>query len=90
MQQPDDISDKEFLSAKERNQIADDLSISTGVFGALCVAALVSLGLLLLHGSAILPTAEHPLIARANDAPPSPRAVVAQRFYFDSKAAGQM
>ncbi len=86
----DDISEKEILSAKEKRRIADDLSISTGVLGALCVAALMSLGLLMLYGSNFLPTTGHSLFATNADAPASPRATVAMRFYFDSEPRRQM
>jgi hypothetical protein len=86
----DDISEKEILSAKEKNQIADDLSISTGVFGALCVTALLFLGLFMLHGSPILPTMGHSLFAMKSAPPLSPRAEVAMRFYFDSEPHRQM
>jgi hypothetical protein len=85
MHEFDDISEKEILSARERQQIADDLSVSTGVFSALCVTALLLLGLFMLHGSAILPTMGHNLLAMRSAPPLSPRAVVAMRFYFDSE-----
>lgn len=83
MQELDDISQAEILSAKEKSQIADDLSMSTGVFGALCVTALLLLGLFMLHGSAILPTMGHSLFAMKSNPPLTPRAEVAMRFYFD-------
>ena len=86
----DDISEKEILSAKERRQIADDLSLSTGVFSALCVTALLLLGLFMLHGSAILPTMGHSLFAMKSAPPLSPRATVAMRFYFDNEPRRQM
>jgi hypothetical protein len=86
----DDISEKEMLSAREKRRIADDMSISTGVFGAMCVAALLSLGLLMLYGSDVLPTTGHPLFATNSKAPLSPRATVAMRFYFDNEARRQM
>ncbi len=86
----DDISEKEILSAKERRQFADDLSLSTGVFGALCVTALLLLGLFMLHGSAILPTMGHSLFAMKSAPPLSPRATVAMRFYFDNEPRRQM
>jgi hypothetical protein len=86
----DDISEKEILSAREMRRIADDMSISTGVFGALCVAALLSLGLLMLYGSDVLPKAGHSLFAANTKAPLSPRATVAMRFYFDNEAPRQM
>ena len=86
----DDISEKEILSAREKRPIADEMSISTGVFGALCVAALLSLGLLMLYGSDVLPTAGHSLFAANSKAPLSPRATVAMRFYFDNEARRQM
>jgi hypothetical protein len=79
----DDISEKEILSAREKRRIADDMSISTGIFGTLCVAALLSLGLLMLYGSDVLPTTGHPLFATNSKAPLSPRATVAMRFYFN-------
>ena len=90
MQELDDISEREILSARERQQIADDLSISTGVFSALCVTALLFLGLFMLHGSAILPTMGHSLFAMKAEPPLSPRAEVAMRFYFDSEPHRQM
>jgi hypothetical protein len=83
MRELDDISEKEILSAKAKSEIAEDLSVSTGVFGALCVTALLLLGLFMLHGSTILPTMGHSLFAMKSDAPLSPRAAVAMRFYFD-------
>jgi hypothetical protein len=86
----DDISEKEILSAREMRRIADDMSISTGVFGALCVAALLSLGLLMLYGSDVLPTTGHSLFAANTKAPLSPRATVAMRFYFDNEAPRPM
>jgi hypothetical protein len=70
----DDISGKEILSAKEKQQIADDLSMSTGVFSALCVTALLLLGLFMLHGSTILPTMGHSLFAMKSETPLTPRA----------------
>ena len=85
----DDISEKEILSAREKRRIADEMSISTGVVGALCVAALLSLGLLM-YGSDVLPTAGHSLFAANSKAPLSPRATVAMRFYFDNEARRQM
>jgi hypothetical protein len=90
MQDLDDISEKEILSAKEKQQIADDLSMSTGVFSALCVTALLLLGLFMLHGSAILPTMGHSLFAMKSNPPLTPRAEVAMRFYFDSEPHRQM
>jgi hypothetical protein len=84
----DDISEKEILSAKEKRRIADEMSISTGVLGGLCVAALLSLGLLMLYGA--LPRAGHSLFATNSHAPLSPRATVAMRFYFDNEAHRQM
>jgi hypothetical protein len=89
MQELDDVSEKEILSAKEKSQIADDLSMSTGVFSALCVTALLLLGLFMLHGSAILPTMGHSLFAMKSEAQ-SPRAVIATRFYFDNEPRRQM
>ena len=87
----DERSDKEILSAKEKRRIAEELSIGPGVFAALCVTAVLFLGLFLLRGSAVWPTAGHSLLATAaNVAPPSPRATVAQRFYFDAAAKQQM
>jgi hypothetical protein len=86
----DDISEKEILSAREKRRIADEVSISAGVLGALCVAALMSLGLLMLYGSDVLPTAGHSLFATNSKAPLSPRATVAMRFYFDNEARRQM
>jgi hypothetical protein len=83
MHELDDISEKEILSAREKQQIADDLSMSTGVFSALCVTALLLLGLFMLHGSAILPTMGHSLFAMKSNPPLTPRAEVAMRFYFD-------
>jgi hypothetical protein len=88
--EPDEISENEILSAREKSRIADELSLSTGAFGALSVAALMLLGLFMLHGSAVLPTLGHSLFARANDAQMSPRAVVAMRFYFDNEPRRQM
>jgi hypothetical protein len=85
---PYEFSQKEILSQKERLRIADEMSIGSGVFGALCLSGVLLLGLLILHGYGLLPTAGHSLFA-ANTTP-SPRAVVAQRFYFDSAAARQM
>jgi hypothetical protein len=90
MQARDDISENEILSAKEKQQIADDLSMSTGVFSALCVTALLLLGLFMLHGSAILPTMGHSLLAMKSDKPLTPRAEVAMRFYFDTEPHRQM
>jgi len=84
----DDFSEKEILSPKEKRRIAEELSIAPGVFGALCVSGVLFLGLLILRGDGLLPPAGHSLFA--TNAPPSARAVVAQRFYFDSKAARQM
>jgi hypothetical protein len=86
----DDTSEKEILSAKEKRRIADEMSISTGVLGALCVAALLSLGLLMLYGADVLPKAGHSLFATNSHAPLSPRATVAMRFYFDNEAHRQM
>ena len=83
MRELDDISEKEILSAREKSQIADDLSISTGVFSALCVTALLLLGLFLLQGAAILPKMGHSMFALKSEPPLSPRAEVAMRFYFD-------
>jgi hypothetical protein len=85
----DDISEKEILSAKEKRRIADELSVSTGALGALCVAAVLSLGLLMLYGSDVLPTAGHSLFAANSKAPLSPRATVAMR-YFDNETRRQM
>jgi hypothetical protein len=79
----DDVSEKEILSAREKRRIADDLSVSTGVLGALCAAALLSLGLLMLYGSDLLPKAGHSLFATNSHEPLSPRATVAMRFYFN-------
>jgi hypothetical protein len=83
-----EFSEKELLSQKEKLRIANDLAIGPGVFGALCLSGVLFLGLLLLRGYGVLPTAGHSLFA-ANP-PPSPRAVVAQRFYFDNEPRRQM
>ena len=94
--EPDHISETEILSAKQKRRIADELSISPGIFAALCVAALVCLGLFMLHGSAILPATGHSLFGTgaksgtAANVPLSPRATVAMRFYFDSEPRRQM
>src|ERR1700683_5771051 len=81
----DDISEKEILSAKEKRRIADEMWVSTGVLGALCAAALLSLGLLMLYGSDVLPTAGHSLLAANSKAPLTPRATVAMGFFFFKK-----
>ena len=86
----DDISEKEILSTREKRRIADEMSMSTGVLGALCAAALLSLGLLMLYGSGVLPAPGHSLFATNSHAPLSPRAVIATRFYFDNEAHRQM
>ena len=85
-----EFAEKEILSQQEQRRIAEDLAMGPGVFGALFISGVLFLGLVMLRGSAILPTAEHPLIARANDAPLSPRAAVAMRFYFDSEPHREM
>jgi hypothetical protein len=83
-----EFSEKEFLSQKEKLRIADELAIGPGIFGALCLSGVLFLGLLILRAYGFLPPAGHSMFAV--NPPPSPRAVVAQRFYFDSKAARQM
>jgi hypothetical protein len=83
-----EFSETEILSRKEKLRIANELAIGTGVFGALCLSGVLFLGLLLLRAYGFLPPAGHSLFAA--NTPPSPRAVVAQRFYFDSGAARQM
>jgi hypothetical protein len=83
-----EFSEKEFLSQKEKGRIAEDLAIGPGVFGALCLSGVLFLGLLILRGYGLLPPAGHSMFAA--NTPPSPRAIVAQRFYFDSGAARQM
>lgn len=83
-----EFSEKEFLSQKQKLRIADELAIGPGIFGALCLSGILFLGFLILHGYGFLPTAGHSMFAAS--APPSPRAVVAQRFYFDSEPRRQM
>jgi hypothetical protein len=83
-----DLSEKEILSGKDKQRLAEELAIAPGIFGALCLSGVLLLGLLLLRGSGVLPSAAHSLFAA--NAPLSPRAVVAQRFYFDGGAARQM
>jgi len=83
-----EFSEKEILSQKEKLRIADEMAIGPGIFGALSLSGVLFLGLLVLRGYGMLPTAGHSLFAAHT--PPSPRAVVAQRFYFDSGATRQM
>ena len=83
-----DICEKEILSGEEKQRLAEELAIAPGIFGALCLSGVLLLGLLLLRGYGVLPSAGHSLFAA--NAPLSPRAVVAQRFYFDSGPARQM
>jgi hypothetical protein len=83
-----EYSEKDILSQKEKSRIAEELAIAPGVFGALCITAILLVGLFILRGYGVLPATGHSLFAA--NAPLSPRAVVAQRFYFDSGAARQM
>jgi hypothetical protein len=83
-----EFAEKEILSQKEKLRIANELAMGPGIFAALFLSGILFLGLLLLRGYGILPTTAHSMFAA--NTPPSPRAVVAQRFYFDSKAARQM
>jgi hypothetical protein len=83
-----EFSEKEILSQKEKLRVAEELAMGPGVFGALCLSGVLFLGLLILRGYGLLPPSGHSMFAA--NAPPSPRAVVAQRFYFDSGAARQM
>jgi hypothetical protein len=83
-----EFSEKEILSREEKRRIVDELAIGPGIFGGLCLTGVLFLGLLFLRGYGVLPAAGHSLLAA--NASPSPRAVVAQRFYFDGGAARQM
>ena len=84
----DDVSADEILSSREKGRIAEELAIEPGLFGALCISGVLFLGLLLLRGYGVLPPTGHSLFAA--NTPPSPRAVVAQRFYFDNEPRRQM
>jgi hypothetical protein len=83
-----EFSEKEILSQKEKLRIANELAMGPGVFAALLLSGVLFLGLLLLRGYDVLPTAGHSIFAA--NTPPSPRAVVAQRFYFDNEPRRQM
>lgn len=91
--QLDDISEKEILSGPEKRRIAEELSIGSGVFGALFISGALFLGLLILLGTGVVTPGGHFMSATpatAANATLSPRAVVAMRFYFDTGARRQM
>lgn len=91
--QLDDISEKEILSGPEKRRIAEELSIGSGIFGALFISGALFLGLLILLGTGVVTPGGHFMSATpatAANATLSPRAVVAMRFYFDTGTHRQM